>query len=226
MNALIKYFMVMLFLFNAPASAGVFELTPPASLSINSQNVTAGIFTLETFTGYNASLEETVILNSESADDVSRDMNIGSGTATSFLNYPGAFPLVQFGYNFDPTAPDLTAISANVLSAATDITVALPFSSATTDFFEVIDFNGVSSFYTTEATLDFSASGAINIDLFGDASIFAIFAKQDVILPSNRFQPHGNVSTVPLPASFWLLGSGLIGLIGMRKRHQKTSPST
>ncbi len=30
----------------------------------------------------------------------------------------------------------------------------------------------------------------------------------------------GAVSTVPLPASFWLLGSGLIGLIGIAKRNE------
>ena len=33
-----------------------------------------------------------------------------------------------------------------------------------------------------------------------------------------------NVSTVPVPAAIWLFGSGLIGLVGMRKKSSKVSP--
>ena len=222
MNIPLKNIMFfMFFLFTSTANAGILNLTPPASLNIDSQNISAGFFTLETFSGFDASLAETVILNAGGADDITHAATIGSGVATTLLNYPGIFPIVQFNYNFDATVPDLTSINANVLSATTDFIISLPFFSATTDFFEIVDFSGATSFHTTAAILDFSASGITNIDLLGDASIFATFGTADVVISPSQFQAHGGIVTVPVPATIWLFCSGLIGLIGVRKKLAK-----
>ncbi|NOZ53305.1 MAG: hypothetical protein GXP08_09200 [Gammaproteobacteria bacterium] len=220
MNVFVKCAMVFtVFLFNSSVNAGVFRLMPPSSLNIDSQNVTSGIFTLESFSGFNMSLSETMILDLGSgADDISHQAAIGTGEVVNLLNYSDIFSIVQFDYSFDATIPDLAAISANVLSATTNFIISLPSFSTTTNFFEVIDVNGIVSFHTTKPTLDFSASGTTNIDLFGDASIFATFGGGDVQLLPSQFQSHGIVSVIPIPATVWLFGAGLIVLIGMKRK--------
>ena len=39
--------------------------------------------------------------------------------------------------------------------------------------------------------------------------------------PDPAFRIGGDAQVVPIPAAFWLLGSGLVGLVGIRRRLQK-----
>ena len=221
MNAFSKKILFLIF-FSSSVNAGVFQLTPPPSLTIDSQNINSGVFTLKTYSGFDETLKETVILNSGNADDISHAATMGSNESMTLLNYSETFPIVQFDYSFNATVPDLATIDVNVLSATTDFIISLPFSSNNTGFFEVIDSTGKASFHKTAATLDSKASGSTNIDLFGNGSVFATFGKEDVVISASQFQDHGTViTTTPIPAAIWLFGSGLAGLMGMKKKRAK-----
>ncbi len=123
------------------------------------------------------------------------------------------------------------AISANVLSATTNFSKFLPLLSTNSGFYEVIDRSGDVTFHTTAAILDLSPSGFTNIDLLGNGTIFATFGAGDTFLSPGLFQDHGSVDIslqppvpgipvpgIPVPAAVWLFGSGLLGLVGIRKK--------
>jgi len=185
------------------------RLVPPISLNIDGQNINEGIFTLSSLSGIELDLSETEILSlTNTADDIVHTAIIGSGVGHDLLPI-GSFPIITFTYSFDATVPDLPAIISNVISASKLFTISLPFSSSTSDFFEIIDVNGNASFHSTAAVLDNVASGFTNIDLFGDQSVFATFGATDVQMPPVNFQDHGTV-TVPTPNSAWLSVFGLL----------------
>lgn len=214
--------------FISTVNADIVNFTPPGGLNIDSQNVSSGVFTIESFSGFNSALVETVILDSgDSGDNVSHLVNLGSGGGVAeLIQYPGSFPIVQFDYNFNATVPDLVAISANVLSATTNFSKFLPLLSTNSGFYEVIDRSGDVTFHTTAAILDLSPSGFTNIDLLGNGTIFATFGAGDTFLSPGLFQDHGSVDIslqppvpgIPVLAAVWLFGSGLLGLVGIRKK--------
>lgn len=210
-----NYFWITLFLFlvYGHAGASVIQLTPPASLTIDGQSISEGVFTLESFITVDSGLTETEILSrANPADDIVHAAVIGSGETIELLNFSGPSLISKFTYNFDSSAPDLPAIVSNVISASDLFIISLPFSSAVSDFFEVIDFSGNATFHSTAAVLDTAASGATNIDLLGNGSVFATFGVQNTQLVSQNFQAHGNI-TVPVPGSLWLVLFGVLLLI-------------
>lgn len=196
------YLTFTLILFASPfIRADVIQLTPPTTLNIDGQNISEGIFTLHQFSGIDMALSETEFLSlANIGDDVIHSALIGSGVAFDLLSYPGSFPLTKFTYSFDATVPDLPAVTSNVISANEVFTISLPFLSSVSDFYEVIDHNGNATFHSTAATLDTEANGFLNIDLFGDQSIFATFGDTNRQLSTANFQDHGTVVVVPVPA--------------------------
>lgn len=203
--------------YSLSTNAGVFNLTPPNTLIIDSQVVSEAIFTLEALSGFDKNLLETVVLldRADPSDDISNKVRIGSGIDTTFLTYDELFPITQFDFTADITSPGIGPISSSVLSAQNEATFSLPSLSTTTNFFQIIDFAGNTTFSSVEASLSRSlTTGFLNIDLLGDGTIFAIVNEADV-LASINFKDHGTVRVVPIPAAIWLFGSGLLGLLGV-----------
>ena len=58
------------------------------------------------------------------------------------------------------------------------------------------------------------AGNGVGFD-YGDANF------QDVLVPSSGASINVNVAPVPIPAAVWLLGSGLLGLVGLRRKFSK-----
>jgi len=210
----------------SPAGAIGLSIVPPSSLIIDGMSISQGIFTLAGVTGIDRALNQTIVLDpNDATDDEVRNVTIGSALPVVLLpDSDGAsFPLVQSNYTFDATAPDKPAINANVLSAAPNqFTISLPLSSAMTGFWEIIDSGSTASFFSGAPTLSLGApTGNVNVDLFGDSSIFANFSTGTTQLSVTNFQSHGRITVVPVPAAMWLFGSGLIGLLSIAK-HKKS----
>jgi hypothetical protein len=214
-NTFITGTLMLLLCVSTAASAGLVTLIPPQILTIDQQDVTEGDFTLQSFIGIDLDLTQTEILSlADSNDDVVHHAIIGSNDSIDLLSYDDDFPIVQMAYSFDSTAPDLPSITSNVLSARNVFTIALPFESICSDFFELIDFRGVSTFHTTAAILDTVASGFTNIEFFNDGNtrLFATFTESDMLLDPLKFQEHGTIEVMPVPApnTLWLMGIGLV----------------
>ncbi len=197
--------------------ASVFRLTPPPTLIINGQSVVQGQFTLEGLSGIDLSLNEIIALDpADSADDIMHTALIGSNVQTNLISDLD-FPVLKFNYTFDAVIPDLIPIQANVLNAAMNFTIFLPMQTGGVDFYQVTDHLGNTSFFSVAPMLSLVPTKSIFIDLIGDQTIFANFDAGTMLDPT-LYKPHGNVSWVPIPGAVWLFATGLIGLIGTRKR--------
>jgi hypothetical protein len=73
------------------------------------------------------------------------------------------------------------------------------------------------------------ATSGIDIDEFVSGGTYSYVRLVDVLADELTPNPIagadidavGAISSVPIPAAFWLLGSGLIGLVGIRRKFQK-----
>jgi hypothetical protein len=69
--------------------------------------------------------------------------------------------------------------------------------------------------------LDPSYSIAGNSFTIGFASSELVDASGAIYSPASYALNSGQVNVVPIPAAVWLLGSGLVGLVALRRRMRK-----
>jgi hypothetical protein len=135
-----------------------------------------------------------------------------------------------FAFSWTPGASVNLGFTDNVLVNGTGSDLVL-FETGVPDTFKVT-LNGITNNYLTTYT-GYSAGGwnlnavAVNLDDFGIAS----GATLSSVLLGLDYDGGGTVpslslvgalnsssSAVPIPAAVWLLGSGLVGLVGLRKK--------
>ena len=174
--------------------------------------------------------------------DMVRGNGLGTNTGANSLNSNGwdgieAGDYIQFGFSVDPNYE----VSLDELWIGTRSSNTGP---GTIGFYSSLD-GFANPFYTVtqvgsdyaNSIIDISALGTISEDLyirlyeFGDiqadgdgatssTGTFRITDHYDTGIYTD-VQITGTVSPVPVPAAVWLLGSGLIGLVGFRRRNKK-----
>ena len=77
-------------------------------------------------------------------------------------------------------------------------------------------------YYGMTSVYNITATGLVESD-FSDLSTGGYFAAMHVNNTGNGESGHYGGSAVPIPASLFLLGSGLIGVVGLGKRRKKSA---
>ncbi len=137
-----------------------------------------------------------------------------NGTETPGIDKPWAF-----GAN---TGMDYTATPTNVLTAAGN-TADVDFSGWT------LTWNGIPSIPMAGGAWGTNANGVANVTCgvdCGNGDTYSLYYTATV--PANhpsgfgdvkyRLTLQGTVTAIPVPAAIWLLGSGLLGLVGVARR--------
>ncbi len=203
-----------------------------ALLSINTAN--AALITYTDRASFEASYPG---LQTEDFEDVTDISQVLSSTNIE----PGVTFSLTSGTNAYLAAPEQSsnpsqAIGVNLpRSAGWAMDFSIPVDAVALDIFQ--NNGGGSQFgYDIFASVDvFGVAGLLgsfNVTVpSGSAGFMGVFSNSDLITrltinESNSFDvidnvSFGRVSSVPVPAAAWLFGSGLIGLIGMRKKSAK-----
>jgi hypothetical protein len=203
-----KIFTGLLFLFACSANASIIEFIPPNDLS-------GQVFTT----------------NSNDAWSTGRGL-VFQMTATETIDSIGLFhDLTNINLSYELS--QVFSASGNVTSGQTILSNGSNLIS--TAGLEWIDF-GVSNILLSSGNfyhLEFTFSGNGNQNFFynnGNIAFsqgsFALIEGTNNGNTSNFVMPAlrlNTVSSVPAPAAVWLFGSGLIGLIGVRKKSSKIS---
>jgi hypothetical protein len=133
-------------------------------------------------------------------------------------------------------APDTT----NTLGGSTGTlttgagTVAFNTVNSTTDYNHGIHFgnttNFLLSFSNPAANVPAGGSSTFSLSLFQDnlgsapllnGTLFTLSLMNDGTATTQILANEANVTSTPIPAAAWLLGSGLMGLVGLRRKQQK-----
>ncbi|MFA5985479.1 MAG: hypothetical protein WC782_15790 [Methylococcaceae bacterium] len=220
---------LMLVISSATPYASVVKVTPAKSLIVDGVNVNEGILTLLAATTFN------VLAQIQPGDPVfvplvtSPVINpvvIGSDEPTFLFNAPAAFKslnLYSFLFQVTNPAPATPAsiVSGVAISALTEFNFSLPTTTGLSKApFDFIDFQGNHT-YASGFGLSLTADPAAekNLDILGNGSLFVTFTAANLEFLNLAgesvpvtFQQSGSIglSSVPIPAAFWLFGSVLL----------------
>lgn len=168
---------------------------------------TAQMYNLQTGAFMNSNMGATISVSKDGDNWVA--LNGGNPTA---LNTP------SLGYRFpDNDWPDLSQWDGPLDELEE------------TDLYKPFDPSGISDWLDTTAVLEAygDSAGGNWFDLSGTGLDYIQYVKLDDIYATGsawttglRIDGFVGVSAVPVPAAVWLLGSGLLGLIGIRRRNK------
>jgi len=199
-------------------------------------NVEAATISFSDRTAWLTAISGSIItedLNSISADDFFTDDSrvLGDLTFTSTGNAVVGilFDAIPGRFGANTGIDNTTFLSAAGLTSTSLLTIEL--STAVTAFgFDTLNFdsgneqaeifiNGNSVGFTGSSDGDIGFLGVIDNSAFSTIEIRGAAGTVDVVAGFDNISY--TTAAVPAPAAVWLLGSGLIGLIGMRKKSRK-----
>jgi len=209
-------------------------------IEINMKNILYGIVTFAMSFAVNSSpIINGVGLSSPSSTITFDEFVLATGTSVD-AQYSSLGVTFTPGLNYSPlgSAISFPGITGNHIGNFTN------FSSAST-------VNPYSIFFTsnqTEAAIGYATStpaqstfsaflGGVLVESFMEVTTYAttpsFYGFENILFDEIRVQSNdvaimdniqfGNISNVPAPPALWLIGSSLIGLIGMKRRTAKVS---
>jgi hypothetical protein len=199
---------------NNSTSAPSGEATPVANFGTGTQSL-IGLDRTAQNIGYNDGTQPA-----GGSGDWSEDSAVGAADKRIRWTLPTTSLNTGFGWNVDTTGYTNIQVSIGVyIGAAAGITNGTDF---TFEYFNGSTWSGTTFDYPTKGawtkmTLDLSSLGAVN-------SIDFRFLTPEIntstqVMTLDLVKVEG--TPVPIPAAAWLLGSGLLGLVAIRRRMKK-----